>query len=391
MTRARRLVGAVVALVLAGVLTPVAHAQSPEGTSTAAISVDPASDLVDGQTVTVTGSGWGEYYVAIFYECSADLERCAGPFGYAVGDDHGDFEDEIVVRAAFVDEDGPVDCRTEDCVVVAGVGIESGPREADPAEADSDLIVPVTFDPSAPLLDPPSLAAEPATDLIDDQQVVLTGERFVPEEAVVYQCPAGFTDPRDECRFDDLADFQPDGTLSERERVRTVLHNEAGDVDCRTTDCVFAVVGSDGRTIASVALAFDPDAPLKPPPVLTVTPSTGLVDGQAVVVEGEHFSSNWHGIILECPVDREDDFDCSLDYDLVRFPTADADGHFRITFEVAAEIRSNGETLDCRVDACALWSAFEYDDYNTASASISFAAAPGPPATPTAVTPAFTG
>ena len=107
-------------------------------------------------------------------------------------------------------------------------------------------------------------------------------------------------------------------------------------------------------------VAFDPDAPLKPPPVRTVTPSTGLVDGQTVVVEGEHFSSNWHGIILECPAKRDEWFDCSFDYDLVRFPTADADRHSRVTFEVAAEVRS--------------------------TARPSTAASP-----PTAVTPAFAG
>lgn len=384
----RRFLGVLLALVLAGSLAAPA-AQGQEA-STAAISVDPTTDLVDGQHVTVTGSGWDEYYVAIFYECSADLERCAGPFGFATGDDQGDFEDDIVVRAAFVDEDGPVDCRTEDCVIAAGVGIESAPREADPTEADSDLIVPVTFDPSAPLLDPPSLIADPATGLVDDQRVDLTGERYVPEEAVVYQCPAGFTDPDAECRFDDLADIRTDGTLQEKERVRAIIDADAGAVDCRQAACVFVVIGSDGRTISSVALAFDPDAPLKPPPVLTVTPSTGLVAGQTVVIEGEHFSTGWHGIVLECPADRDEWSDCSFDHDLVRFPTADADGHFRVTFEVAAEFRSGRQTLDCRVDVCAIWSAFDYDDYNLASAPISFAA-DAAPATPTAVTPAFTG
>lgn len=387
MSRARRLVSGLAVLALAAALgAPAARAQDA---STAAIAVDPTTDLVDGQHVTVTGSGWDEYLVAVLFECSADLERCAGPFGFAGGDDQGAFELEMMVRATFTDEDGPVDCRTEDCVIAAGVGIESAPQEATPEDV-ADRVVPVTFDPSAPLLDPPSLAADPATGLVDDQQVTLTGERYVPEEALVLQCPAGFTDPDAECRFGDLADIEGDGSLRSKERVRAVLDGQAGPVDCRQADCVFVVIGSDGRTIASVPLAFDPDAPLKPPPVLTVTPSTDLTDGQVVVVEGEHFSTGWHGILLECPAEREEWFDCSFDYDQVRFPTADADGHFRVTFEVAAEFRSDRHPFDCRIEACAIWSAFEYDDYNLASAPISFAA-DTPPATPTAVTPAFTG
>lgn len=390
MTRARRLVGALVVLLLAGGLAaPVAHGR---GASTAAIAVDPTTDLVDGQHVTVTGSGWGEYLVAVLFECSADLERCAGPFGFAGGDDQGDFSVEMMVRATFVDEDGPVDCRTEDCVIAAGVGIESAPREADPAEAAGDRVVPVTFDPSAPLLDPPSLGADPASGLVDDQPVTLTGERYVPDETSIAQCPVGFTDPEHECEFLSLALIRDFGDLDERVRVHAVIRTDAGPVDCRSAACVFAAIGwGAGETLATTPVGLDPDGPLKPPASLTVTPNTGLVDGQTVVVDGAHFTRGEPGLVLQCPATARNENGCA--WRPHHFVYAHDAGTFHFTMEVSAVIDVDGRTVDCRRQACMLLAGYGGGDTrNSASAPLSFATdAEAPPATPTAVTPAFTG
>jgi hypothetical protein len=375
-------------------LVPTAATAAPrsERGSVAAISVDPSTDLVDGQHVTVSGSGWAEFYVAVLFECSADLQRCAGPFGFAGGDDDGNFEVEMMVRATFTDEDGPVDCRSEDCVVAAGVGIESAPAEAAPPEAGGDLVVPVAFDPSAPLLDPPSLIADPSTDLVDDQEIVVTGERYVPEEDdTIVECPAGFTDAEADCRivgFPQIGDF---GELEARLRVRALLPAASGEVDCRATPCVLAVFSEEsGEVLASTPVTFDADAPLKPPAELAVSPSTGLVDGQTVTVVGTHFSPGAPGVLVQCPADPLDFNDCA--FSPHRFPSAGAGGRFEVSFEVAAEIRVGGRTVDCRRQPCVMWAgdAWGDDGYNTASASIVFGDQAGPAAAVPA-TPAFTG
>lgn len=390
MIRARRLPGALVALVLSAVLSSVAApAAQGQDASTAAISVDPTTGLVDGQHVTVTGSGWDEYLVAVLFECSADLERCAGPFGFAGGDDHGDFSLEMMVRTSFTDEDGPVDCRTEDCVIAAGVGIESAPREATPEDVD-DRVVPVSFDPSAPLLDPPSLDADPASGLVDDQQVTLTGERYVPDEASIAQCPLGFTDPDHACEFLSLALIRDFGDLDERVRVHAVIETDEGPTDCRSTACVFAIIGwGAGETLATAPVGLDPNGPLKPPASLTVTPGTGLVDGQTVVVEGAHFTRGEPGLVLQCPATARNENGCA--WRPHHFVYAHDAGTFRFTMEVAAVIEVRGHDVDCRRQACALLAGYGGGDTrNSAWAPISFAA-DAAPATPTAVTPAFTG
>lgn len=385
----RRLLAGVAALVLAAALgAPAARA---EDAATAAIAVDPTTDLIDGQHVTVTGSGWEQYVVAIIYECSADLEQCAGPFAFAGGDAHGAFTVDMILRATFTDEGGPVDCRTEDCVIAAAIGIESAPQERARPEADSDLVVPVTFDPSAPLLDPPSLSARPATGLVDDQPVRVVGDRYVPGDASIEQCPAGFTDHAQQCQYLGLPYIGGTGRLREQVRVRAQIEAEAGTVDCRSADCVLAVIGwGAGETIATTPVAFDPDAPLKPPAELTVTPSTDLVDGQTVVVEGAHFTPGEPGMVVECPVTARDVNDCA--WIPHQYAYAGAAGTFRFSFAVAAEILvDQDEWVDCRQAACMIQAGFGGGETrNSASVPISFAADTAP-ATPTAVTPAFTG
>lgn len=98
-------------------------------------------------------------------------------------------------------------------------------------------------------------------------------------------------------------------------------------------------------------VAFDPDAPLKPPPVLTVTPSSGLVDGQTVVVQGEHFSSNWHGIHPGVP--GEAGRVVRLQLRLRPGPIPDRRRRPARSRHVRGGRRGPqyGETLDCRVAA----------------------------------------
>lgn len=391
MGRSGRRVGAALCVLVAGASLTFAGSAVAQDGSTASISASPTTDLVDGQVVTVTGAGWDEYLVSVLLLCTADAEQCAGPFGFAVGDDDGNFSTQMMVRATFHDEDGEVDCRVVECAIVSGMGIESGPADPGP-EALADRTVPISFDPSAPLLDPPSLVADPSTDLVDDQRVAVTGERFIPDEVGLFQCGPGFGNPYHDCLFRGLPQIDEFGAIDTGIRVRTLLSVDAGEVDCRVAACVLALFGpTSDPPLAVVSLGFDPDAPAKPPAELTVTPGTGLVDGQEVTVEGANFTPGEPGDLVQCPATARNINGCS--FRPWRAPYAGPGGRFETTFEVQAEIEVDDRTIDCRRQPCVLLAGFgDEDPHNSARAPLVFASdAAAPVATPTAAEPRFTG
>ncbi len=95
------------------------------------------------------------------------------------------------------------------------------------------------------------------TPLVDDQQVTLTGERYVPDETSIAQCPVGFTDPDHACAFLSLALIRDFGDLDERVRVHAVIETDEGPTDCRSTACVFAIIGW-GAALPPTPIAASP-------------------------------------------------------------------------------------------------------------------------------------
>src|SRR5207302_103432 len=100
-------------------------------------------------------------------------------------------------------------------------------------------------------------------------------------------------------------------------------------------------------------LQFDPGAPLPPPPAVTVTPSSGLADGQTVTVAGTSFGASSPVTVGECATDGQPNptlFDltgCSLS-----FANAITDGHgaFTTPLTVSATVPLfDGTSDDCAV------------------------------------------
>ena len=69
-------------------------------------------------------------------------------------------------------------------------------------------------------------------------------------------------------------------------RIFTVSSGSTSTTDCRTTACEVRAVQLNGLTtsdvVAATTVSFDPTAPLRTAPTISVTPSTGLADGQHV-------------------------------------------------------------------------------------------------------------
>ena len=96
--------------------------------------MSPASGLVDGQLVTVTGSGFVDEYVEL-YLCPPDpADGCRLTDGWGFIEDGG-FTSQVEVEAIVATPAGEVDCRTsaEPCLVVASRGLPTSPRSAGPS------------------------------------------------------------------------------------------------------------------------------------------------------------------------------------------------------------------------------------------------------------------
>jgi acetyl esterase/lipase len=158
-----------------------------------------------------------------------------------------------------------------------------------------------------------------------------------------------------------------------RHRAFVFMNDWAGPVDCRVAPgCVLAAgVGFDGGTsVIAAPIAFAAGAPLLPPPTITVTPATGLVDGGTVTVEGHGLVHRESRAILPGPgAPTVGLFQCAQALqqpepgdnpppptrivDCRPGPThrveLDGDGSFRTEIPLSARILGQaGEVYDCR-------------------------------------------
>ncbi|MEV7419114.1 neocarzinostatin apoprotein domain-containing protein [Streptomyces sp. NPDC089919] len=117
------------------VLTTVPLRFRPHGALEAAptLRVDPSEDLVDGQSVTVTGRGYEPQYHPVVMECVAgatDTTGCRSRGRPPATTDQGRLDETVALSAAFTAIDGStVDCRVAPgCeVIVFGTRVR-GPR-----------------------------------------------------------------------------------------------------------------------------------------------------------------------------------------------------------------------------------------------------------------------
>jgi hypothetical protein len=223
---------------------PVAWAGPPPLAPT--IVVDPSIDLVDGQVVTVTGSGFGSGQYLEIFQCRAgavDEFDCDPGNAFSFDADlSGGFVWEFQVDAFMFTQAGvsdPVDCR----VAPGACDIRLG----NILEAADAVVAPISFDPDAPLRPPVAVTVEPSTGLADGQTVQVEGANLTPrEEAFAFQCAAD--DPVDQntpCAYDDLVRGVPDvdGTIVLPLVLKRVFTSPTGQaVDCGPPgSCVVAL------------------------------------------------------------------------------------------------------------------------------------------------------
>jgi hypothetical protein len=370
----------------------------------ATITVDPSTGVVDGDLLDVSVSG---IQVVDDFLPLAQLTMCRTPVTVAADcdrhqveyrelEDDGSLETTTWASAILDLPTGDYDCRSGTCAVLVSAG-GFGPNDL--GELSEAAVGDVELDPGGSLQPPPTLTADPDTDLRDGDAIQLHGSGFDPERGInIAQCAADATSSRD-CVggisvFGSTDDGEFDFFFGVLAKFRDARNRT---VDCRLQDCAIVVSHGDFGRHARAALRFDPDAPLLDPS-LAVTPSTGLHDGDRVRVTGTNWPHDQPLLISQCPTGTDEAIMC--DGDLMDFvwpenvivpvaqtrAEAEAGTGFTLDFTVRTHIAVDQGDVDCRVEPCSIVAS---DDFalHRAGAPISFGEVVGP----VSASPSFSG
>jgi hypothetical protein len=196
---------------------------------------------------------------------------------------------------------------------------------------------------------PPSATITPDHDLLYRQTVTVDGDNFDPGSVPVQQCldPAG-SPPIGLCGDFTSLTADASGHLHGDVAVTRMLSFGPGSppLDCVSVGCVLQVGDTFFGDAATIPLPFDPNAPVPPPPSITVTPSTRLFDGEHVTVAGEHFTPGSRVGVTECRTGVTAIAD-GCDLGRVRSVTVAADGTFSTRFVTASVIGTVAGPYDC--------------------------------------------
>ena len=324
----------------------------------------PTSGLVDGQEIEIEAISDSRYLSVL--QCAGEISpnqypsRCRTVANVEAGSLDGPFV-AGVARTILGN-----DCARIDCFLVLVNG-ETG-------QADAQL--PLSFDPDANKAAGFSIAVSPRRDLADRQpvEVTLTGlvswyhlqQCVVVDGEATYQCvelPTGF-DPV-------------------RRTVATVTANVSrniGEHDCAAVSlsCAIVVQYSNDAQFNDVSkkqklLNFDPDAAPLPGPSVTVTPDSGLADGDLVVVDGSGFNPQTQVFVGVCSSDFDPDgsdfFEGACAIDPSGFAEVGADGNVSVEIAVTTEYESGGGMLNCLTTGCVV---LVTDGHDFVTAQISF-------------------
>jgi LPXTG-motif cell wall-anchored protein len=239
--------------------------------------------------------------------------------------------------------------------------------------------LPLAFDPATEVV-PPTLTVSPPDGLVHGQTVTATGSGFTDQFLQMSQCAAVGDEPETCIWLDGFASPDATGAFTTQVRVSAFVPTPSGEVDCRASDAPCVLVASyyrpDSSRAGRVQLRFDPDAPLPPPPSITVTPATDLLEEAVVTVTGAGF-----GALQQSPAElsvcRAGTAAC--DQVAQTWVEPGPDGRFTADIAVAASFTAwDGTAVDCRTaPGCEVVARDGYEG-RRATAPIAF----GPPPTP---------
>lgn len=333
----------------------------------ATLKVEPSSGLADGDLVTVSSA----VSLPRLTQCRADatsLSQCnSGGSRWTPGDPHGNGRSwtiEMIVWREIDTEDGLVDCAIVDCAFF----LTPGQRFHD------NVTAALSFDAGAPLIPRPTLSVTPASDLLDGQEVILSGANFDPFQAGAMRlCIDG---GQFSCARLGEVTSEADGTFERAvELPRVVSQHGSQGVDCAVYGCFLFVAEyqQSYRLVRPVPVAFDPAIPLPDGPPLTVVPDVALIDGQELEVTFETENTELRTCVM---VDGTISLaNCTyanlFDYTRTEEGLTTAKVQIRRVVRLGSHGRNNSREFDCALEQCALVVA-SYGDTPWSISPISF-------------------
>jgi hypothetical protein len=141
----------------------------------------------------------------------------------------------------------------------------------------------------------PVLTVTPNTDLVDTENIEVVGSGFPQSTVVIAQCVVNAS-----CDLgfpQSLVGSDGSFDLLMSVHVRTDSSGVPGG-NCVATPCEMRISLVDGTVLARAPLTFRASQTL--PPLVTVTPNTGLLHDQTVLVTGEAFPAGAKVFLIEC-------------------------------------------------------------------------------------------
>ncbi|HEY3669522.1 MAG TPA: neocarzinostatin apoprotein domain-containing protein [Acidimicrobiia bacterium] len=314
---------------------PTADTFTPDESATVlapSLTVTPSTGLLYVQSVNLAGSGFTANVAVGWAQCknnqSGEAADCdTAHTGSAFTDGFGAFSSSFTARRMLHTANGDVDCAAAPGTCNIG--------SAKISDYSEHAGMSLTFDPNAPVPPPPVVTVTPNTGLLYLQSVTVAGSGFTPNTGVGWaECKNNQSGDAADCdtQHSGFATTDDSGAFSASFTARRILHTLNGDVDCAAapgTCNIGAANLSDYSEGGGMALTFDPNAPIPPPPTLTVTPDTDLVDGQPVTVTGGDYPPNSLVVMSQCATATQPAGFCGFIYGSA---TTDANGAFTTTF-----------------------------------------------------------
>jgi hypothetical protein len=330
------------------------------------ITASPATGLVEGSEVTLSGAGFKPSEQVGLVQCATQadnanrgIEACdLSNIGYGNADQTGKVVAKTTLhRLINTPHDGAVDCASapQRCFVAMGAI----------ADYDRSGGIAVDFDPAGPLPNQPTIAIAPATGLHHGQTVTVTGAGFAAGANVeIVECGNAST------ACDHLADgiAAPDGTLSVTTEVEAFVPLPAGAATACLSypgACVLRAQIEHAVPSIDAALQFDKASRVPELPLLEAAQVKSSNGKTLATVRGTGFEPHATVGIRQCLArPAPDSGGSSGSASGVAQPPvfepctgnvevqADADGRFSLRLELVPSI----EGRSCRDDTCWLLS-----------------------------------
>ena len=319
--------------------------------TTPTLTASPSTGLLDGQSISVAGSGLAAKARDVVAECltgaTDPLDSCdVGSSRPVKSNGSGSFS--ISFTAVRVIEPGEfgssVDCATAGACILAVF------------DEDLSLLADTPIGFADVTIVPPTVSAVPSTGLLDGQKMKVTGANWSPGAHIALaECPAAVDEG---CGYSVSTGpghhgitVGTAGTFSASFKASRFIDQENGPLDCaQPSTCVLEAFNvDDPDQTASTPITFA-DVVIVPP-VLTATPSADLVDGQNITVTGSGFAHGDPIALTECKAGPADIGACvGLEGVGNLVPvTTDRHGRFTATFNVARILTLENGTVDCTV------------------------------------------